>query len=93
MTQIRLKKQVGKVASLLKLHPEGVITSDTKPNPKQLNVVITRSGLQLEELAPRKIYTEAGTKAKKLEEVVKSSNVHAPVPQKKLTPPFQQLRN
>ncbi|KAK4708470.1 hypothetical protein R3W88_029395 [Solanum pinnatisectum] len=78
------------VSNSLNLRPQGGLPDDTEPNPKQLNVVSTRSGLQLEELAPKKRDIEAGTKEKKVEEVVKSSNVEALVPKKKLPPPFPQ---
>ncbi|KAK4713534.1 hypothetical protein R3W88_019441 [Solanum pinnatisectum] len=66
------------------------LPGDIEPILKQLHVVSTRSGLQLEELTPKKRDTEAGTIEKKVEEVVKSSNVEVPVPQKKLPPPFPQ---
>ena len=67
---------------------------DTEPNPKQLHAVSTRSGMQLEELAPKKRDTEVSNKEKKVEEVVKSSNIEVLVPQKKLPPLFpQRLKN
>ncbi|KAK4731458.1 hypothetical protein R3W88_024446 [Solanum pinnatisectum] len=90
MSQMSLEKQVAQVANSLNLHPQGGLPSDTEPNPKQLHAVSTRSGLQLEELAPKKRDTEANTKEKKVEEVVKSSNVEVPIPQKKLPPLFPQ---
>ena len=37
----------------LNLRPQGGMPSDTEPNPKQLHVVSTISGLQLEEQAPK----------------------------------------
>ncbi|XP_049384404.1 uncharacterized protein LOC125848534 [Solanum stenotomum] len=85
-----LEKQITQVANSMNLRPHGGLPGDTEPNPKQLNAVSIRSGLQLEELAPKKRNIEAGTKEKKVEEVVKSSNVEVPVPQKKLPPPFPQ---
>ncbi|XP_049414822.1 uncharacterized protein LOC125877633 [Solanum stenotomum] len=75
MSQMSLKKQVAQVANFLNFRPQGRLLSDTEPNPKQLHAVSTRSGLQLEEQAPKKRDTEASTKEKKVEEVVKSSNV------------------
>ncbi|KAH0759853.1 hypothetical protein KY290_023346 [Solanum tuberosum] len=90
MSQMNLEKQDVQVANSLNLRPQGGLPSDTKPKPKQLTAVSTRSGLQLEELAPKKRDTEVGTKEKKVEEVVKSSNVEAPVLQRKLPPPFPQ---
>ncbi|KAK4737888.1 hypothetical protein R3W88_001585 [Solanum pinnatisectum] len=85
-----LEKQVTQVANSLNLRPQGRLPGDTEPNPKQLYAISTRSGLQLEELAPKKRDTEASTKDKKVEEVVKSSNVKVPVPQKKLPHLFPQ---
>ena len=58
--------------------------------PEQLHAVNTISELQLEELASNKKDIDINTKEKKVEEVVTSSNVEAPVPQKKLPPPFPQ---
>ncbi|KAK4717940.1 hypothetical protein R3W88_016278 [Solanum pinnatisectum] len=77
-----LEKQVAQVANSLNLHPQGGLLGDTEPNPKQLHAVSTRSGLQLEELAPKKRDTELSNKEKKVEEV--------PIPQKKLPTPFSQ---
>ncbi|XP_049405223.1 uncharacterized protein LOC125868668 [Solanum stenotomum] len=68
MSQMSLVKQVVQVANSLNLRPEGGLSGDTEPNPKQLNAMSTRSGLQLDELSPKKRYTEAGTKEKKMEE-------------------------
>ncbi|KAK4716340.1 hypothetical protein R3W88_014678 [Solanum pinnatisectum] len=78
MSQMSLEKQVAQVANSLNLHPQGGLPGDTKPNPKQLHMVSTRSRLQLEELAPKKTDTAVSTKEKKVEEVVKSSNVEVP---------------
>ncbi|XP_004245361.1 uncharacterized protein [Solanum lycopersicum] len=58
--------------------PSG-LPGDTELNLRQLHDVSTRSGLQLEELAPRKGDNEVNTKEKKVEEVVKSPNVEEPV--------------
>ena len=90
MSQMSLEKQVAQVANSLNLHPQGGLPGDTELNPKQLHAVSTRSGLRLEELAPKKRDTEVSNKENKVEEVVKSSNVEVPVPQKKLPPPFPQ---
>ncbi|XP_049347854.1 uncharacterized protein LOC125812396 [Solanum verrucosum] len=64
-----LEKQVAQVANSLNLCPQGGLPGDTKPNPKKMNAVSTRSGLQLEELALKKRDVETGTKEKKVEEV------------------------
>ncbi|KAK4725061.1 hypothetical protein R3W88_027840 [Solanum pinnatisectum] len=80
MSQMSLEKQVAQVANSLNLRPQGGLPGDTEPNPKQLHTISTRSGLQLEELAPKKRDTK----------VVKSSNVEVPVPQKKLPSLFPQ---
>ncbi|XP_015163505.1 uncharacterized protein [Solanum tuberosum] len=90
MSQMSLEKQVVQVANSLNLRPLGGLPGDTKTNPKQLHAVSSRSGLQLEELAPKKRDIEVSNKEKKVEEVVKSSNVEVPIPQKKLPPPFPQ---
>ncbi|KAK4716344.1 hypothetical protein R3W88_014682 [Solanum pinnatisectum] len=90
MSQMSLEKQVLQVANSLNLRPQGGLPGDTEPNPKQLHVINTRNGLQLEELAPKKRDTEVSTKERKVEEVVKSSNVEVPIPQMKLPPPFPQ---
>ncbi|XP_049347870.1 uncharacterized protein LOC125812419 [Solanum verrucosum] len=90
MSQMSLEKQVAQVANSLNLRPQGGLPDDTEPNPKQLHAVSTRGGLHLEELAPKKRDIEESNKPKKMEEVVKSSNVEVSVPQKKLPPPFPQ---
>ncbi|KAK4718050.1 hypothetical protein R3W88_016388 [Solanum pinnatisectum] len=74
MSQMSLEKQVAQVANSLNLRPQGGLPSDTEPNPKQLNAVSTRSGLQLEELAPKKRDDDAGNKEKKVKELVKNFN-------------------
>ncbi|XP_049348575.1 uncharacterized protein LOC125813105 [Solanum verrucosum] len=90
MSQMSLEKQVAQVENSLNLRPQGGLPSDIESNSKQLHAVSTRSGLQLEELAPKKRDIDVSNKEKKVEEVVKSSNIEAPVPQKKLPPPFPQ---
>uniref|UniRef100_M1DUZ0 Integrase core domain containing protein n=1 Tax=Solanum tuberosum TaxID=4113 RepID=M1DUZ0_SOLTU len=90
MSQMSLEKQVVQVANLLNLRPQGGLPSDTEHNPKQLNAVSTRSGLQLEELAPNKGDTEVVSREKKQEEVVKNSTVEKRVPQMKPHHPFPQ---
>uniref|UniRef100_M1DTF3 Putative plant transposon protein domain-containing protein n=1 Tax=Solanum tuberosum TaxID=4113 RepID=M1DTF3_SOLTU len=62
-------------ANLDSVNYVGGLSGDTEPNPKQLHAVSTRSGLQLEEIAPKKRDTEVSHKEKNVEEVVKSSNV------------------
>ncbi|KAK4724157.1 hypothetical protein R3W88_026936 [Solanum pinnatisectum] len=79
MSQMSLEKQVAPVANSLNLHPQGGLPGDTEPNPKQLNAVSTRSGLQLEELALQKRDAEEVNKVKKVEEVVKNSNAETSV--------------
>ncbi|XP_049373451.1 uncharacterized protein LOC125838435 [Solanum verrucosum] len=69
---------------------EASLPGDTEPNPKQLNVVSTRSGLQQEELALKKIDVEVVNKENKQEEVVKNSNVEKNVPLMKPPRPFPQ---
>ena len=74
--------------------PQDGFPGDIKPNQKQLHVVSTRSGLQLQKLSRNKRDTEVSTKEKKVKEVVISSNVEVRVPLKKLPPPFmQRLKN
>ncbi|KAH0742017.1 hypothetical protein KY290_035060 [Solanum tuberosum] len=90
MSQMSLEKQVAQVANLLNLRPQGGLPSDTEHNPKQLNVVSTTSGLQLEELAPNKGDTEVVSREKKQEEVVKNSTIEKRVPQMKPPHPFPQ---
>ena len=65
------------MANSLNLRPQGGLPGDIEPNPRQLYAVSTRSGLQLEELAPKKRNNEGSAKEKKVEEVVKRSNIEA----------------
>ncbi|XP_049381305.1 uncharacterized protein LOC125845836 [Solanum stenotomum] len=58
ISRMSLEKQVAQVGNSLNLRPQGGFPSDTELNPKKLNVVSTRSGLQLKELAPKKRDTE-----------------------------------
>ena len=88
MSQTKFEKQVAQVVSSLNLHPQGRLPHDIDPNIKQLHTVSTRSGMQLEELAPKKRDTAVTTNEKNVEEVVKIFNVEAPVPQNKLPPLF-----
>ncbi|XP_049394606.1 uncharacterized protein LOC125858865 [Solanum stenotomum] len=68
---MNLEKQVAQVANSLNLRPQGGLPGDTEPNPKQLHMVGTRSGLQLEELTPKKRDTEGIPKyAKYVEDIV-----------------------
>ncbi|XP_049392750.1 uncharacterized protein LOC125857119 [Solanum stenotomum] len=68
-----LEKQVVQVVNSLNLHPQGGMPGDTKPNQKQLHVVSTRSGLQLEVLAPKKRDIEGIPKyAKYVKDIVAS---------------------
>ncbi|XP_015084303.1 uncharacterized protein LOC107027736 [Solanum pennellii] len=90
MSQMSLEKQVAQVANSLNLRHQGGLPGDTELNLRQLHDVSTRSGLQLEELAPTKRDNEVNTKETKVEEVVKSLNVEEPILQKKLPPQFSQ---
>ncbi|XP_015167843.1 uncharacterized protein [Solanum tuberosum] len=63
-----LEKQVAQVANSLNLRPQGGLPGDTEPNPKQLNAVNNRSGLQIEKLSPNKRDIKAGTKENKMDE-------------------------
>ncbi|XP_049368380.1 uncharacterized protein LOC125833274 [Solanum verrucosum] len=90
MPQLNLDKQVAKVANSLNLHPQGGLPGNTEPDPKQLNVVITRSRLQLKELAQKERDIEVVSSENKQEEVVDNSNIEKSVPQMKPPHPFPQ---
>ncbi|XP_049362546.1 uncharacterized protein LOC125827251 [Solanum verrucosum] len=70
MSQMSLEEQVAQVANSLNLRPQGGLPGDTEPNTKQLHAVSTRSGLQLEEIAPKKRDTEY---AKYVKDIVASN--------------------
>ncbi|XP_015162332.1 uncharacterized protein [Solanum tuberosum] len=53
---------VADLASAQNSRPQGALPGNTDPNPKQVNAVGTRIGLQLEELAPKKINNDAVNK-------------------------------
>ncbi|XP_049360466.1 uncharacterized protein LOC125825176 [Solanum verrucosum] len=53
-----LEKQFGQFTSAQNSRPQGGLPGNTDPNPKQVNAVSTCSGLQLEELTPKKRNTE-----------------------------------
>lgn len=56
-----MEKQFGQFASAQNSRSQGGLTSNTDPNPKQVNAIGTRNGCQLEELAPKKtVYEERG---------------------------------
>uniref|UniRef100_M1DJL4 Integrase core domain containing protein n=1 Tax=Solanum tuberosum TaxID=4113 RepID=M1DJL4_SOLTU len=57
-----LEKQFGHLASAQNSRPQRGLPGNTDPNPKQVNAVGTRSGLQLKELAPKKRNTNAVNK-------------------------------
>ena len=67
ISQMSLEKQVAQVANSLNMDLQGGLPGDTEPNPKQLHAVNTRSGLQLEELAPKMRDTKVSIKEKKVE--------------------------
>ncbi|KAK4731676.1 hypothetical protein R3W88_024664 [Solanum pinnatisectum] len=57
-----LEKKFGQSASAQNTRPQGGLPGNIDPNPKKVNVVGTRSGLQLEELAPKKRNTDVVSK-------------------------------
>ncbi|XP_049350311.1 uncharacterized protein LOC125814905 [Solanum verrucosum] len=86
-----LKKQFGQLASAQNSRRQGGFPGNTDPNPKQVNAVGTRSGLQLDEFAPKKRNTDAVNKEsepKEGEVVAQEEKVqpivkpHPPFPQK-----------
>jgi len=83
-----LEKQFGQFASAQNSRPQGGLPGNTDPNPKQVNVVSTRSGRPLEELMPKeKVAQEKGThvdEAKASEQRVNEE------PKVKPPPPFPQ---
>lgn len=85
-----LEKQFGQFASAQNSRPQGGLSGNTNPNPKQVNAVGTRSGLQLEELAPKKRNIESVSKESepKESEVVGQEEKVQPI--EKPTPPFPQ---
>ncbi|XP_049364731.1 uncharacterized protein LOC125829559 [Solanum verrucosum] len=85
-----LEKQFGQFASAQNSRPQGGLSGNTDPNPKQVNAVGTHSGLQLEELAPKKRNTKVVMKdsePKESEVVVQEERVQPIV---KPPPPFPQ---
>ncbi|KAK4724660.1 hypothetical protein R3W88_027439 [Solanum pinnatisectum] len=85
-----LEKRFGQLASAQNSRPQGGFPGNTDPNSKQVNAVGTCSGLQLEELAPKKRKTDAVNKEsepKKGEVVVQEERVQPIV---KPPPPFPQ---
>lgn len=67
-----LEKQLGLLDSAQNSCPQGGIPGNTYPNPKQVNIIITHSGKQLEELAPQK---EAHKVVKKDEDKSESNKI------------------
>lgn len=65
MYPLSFEKQVAQVANSLNLRLQRGLPGDTKPNPRELHVVCTRSGLQLEELAPIKRDNEVNPRKRK----------------------------
>ncbi|KAK4710898.1 hypothetical protein R3W88_005411 [Solanum pinnatisectum] len=57
-----LEKQFGQFSSAQNSRPQGGLPGNTDPNPKQVNAVSTRSGLQLKEIAPNERNTEVVNK-------------------------------
>ncbi|XP_049381214.1 uncharacterized protein LOC125845717 [Solanum stenotomum] len=83
-----LEKQFGQFASAQNSRPQGGLPGNTDPNPKQVNVVSTRSGLPLEELMPKaKTAKEKGKQADKAEPSELRVNEE---PKAKPPPPFPQ---
>jgi len=47
--------QLGQITGAQNTRPQGVLPSDTEANPKQVNTVIMRSGIQLREAVPKQV--------------------------------------
>ncbi|XP_015167016.1 uncharacterized protein [Solanum tuberosum] len=74
-----LEKQFGQFASAQNSRPQRDLPGNTDPNPKQVNAVSTRSGLQLQELTPKERNTEViNTKSEPKEGELKENEVVAP---------------
>ncbi|XP_049355722.1 uncharacterized protein LOC125820325 [Solanum verrucosum] len=90
-----LEKQFGQFPSSQNSRSQGGLPGNTDPNPKQVNAVSTCSGLQLEELAPKKRDTEVIHKESEPKEgELKENEVVAPEervqPTVRPPPPFPQ---
>ncbi|XP_015168628.1 uncharacterized protein [Solanum tuberosum] len=85
-----LEKQFGQLASAQNSRPQGGLLGNTDPNPKQVNMVGTRSGLQLEELDPKKRITDAMSKESEPNESEVVAQEERVQPIVKPPPPFPQ---
>uniref|UniRef100_M1DVU1 Integrase core domain containing protein n=1 Tax=Solanum tuberosum TaxID=4113 RepID=M1DVU1_SOLTU len=74
-----LEKQFGQFASAQNSRPQGGLPGNTNPNPKQVNAVSTRSGLQLEKFTAKERNTEViNTESEPKEGELKENEVVAP---------------
>ncbi|XP_015164961.1 uncharacterized protein [Solanum tuberosum] len=90
-----LEKQFGQFASAQNSRPQGGLPGNTNPNPKQVNAVSTRSGLQLEKFTAKERNTEViNTESEPKEGELKENEVVAPEenvqPIVRPPPPFPQ---
>ncbi|XP_049400024.1 uncharacterized protein LOC125864138 [Solanum stenotomum] len=83
-----LEKQFGQFASAQNSRPQEGLLGNTDPNPKQVNVVSTRSGLPLEELMPKE--KVADEKRTHVDEAKSSEQRVNEKPKVKPPPPFPQ---
>ncbi|XP_015165066.1 uncharacterized protein [Solanum tuberosum] len=81
-----LEKQFGQFASSQNSRPQGSLPGNTDPNPKQVNVVSTRSGRPLEELPPKAKVVEK--KVTHVDEAEPSEQRANEEPKAKPPPPF-----
>ncbi|KAK4730245.1 hypothetical protein R3W88_023233 [Solanum pinnatisectum] len=85
-----LEKKFRQFASAQNSRLQGGLPDNTDPNPKQVNVVGTCSGLQLEELAPKKRNTETVNKESEPKEGEVVAQEERVQPIVKSPPPFPQ---
>jgi len=78
------------LASAQNSRPQGGLPGNTGPNSKQVNAVGTRSGLQLEELAPKKRNVDAVNKESEPKEGEVIAQEERVQPIVKSPPPFPQ---
>ncbi|KAK4731746.1 hypothetical protein R3W88_024734 [Solanum pinnatisectum] len=81
-----LEKQFGQFGSAYNSRPQGGLPGNTDPNPKQVNVVSTRSGHPLEELTPK--IKSSREKGKQVDEARTSEPRVDEEPKSKRSPPF-----
>ncbi|XP_055821975.1 uncharacterized protein LOC129890445 [Solanum dulcamara] len=85
-----LEKQLGQLVSAHSSRQQGGLPGNTDPNPKQVNVVTTRSGRPLTELAPKAKLAEEKGKQKVGQEGEPSGSKEIEEPKTKPPPPFPQ---